>query len=161
MLQIYERRGRLWIVFGICAAFVAIGVWLALISLDTQADSFLAIAIFGIFGVLVLRRLTAPKPVLVVSDSGIADQRWRGAGLIPWDEIAAVKLRQGVLQRTLDITLKDRATFLARRSAQTRLWWRANNFISGDLYRISLKGLDVTASELAERADQQLARAHI
>jgi hypothetical protein len=159
--EVYERKGRLWVVFGICVAFVAIGIWLAWVSLDSQTDSYLAIAIFGIFGILVLRRLTAARPVLVVSDSGIADFRWRGAGLIPWRDVAAVSLKPGLLHRTLNITLKDRANFLARHSGRTRLWWRANNFISGDNYRVSLKGLLVTESELAECANRQFEQHHI
>jgi hypothetical protein len=153
--EVYERKWRLWLVLGICIAFVGIGVWLAWVSVDNQTDSYIAIAIFGIFGIAVLRRLAAPKPMLVVSDSGIADQRWLAAGLIPWGDIAAVGPGPGLLHRTLNITLKDRARFLARRSGGTILWWRVNNLISGDNYRLSLKGLSVTASELVERANRQ------
>lgn len=159
--EVYEQRGRLWVVLGICVVFVAIGAWLALVSLDTQADSFLAIGIFGIFGVLVLRRLAAPKPVLVLSDAGIADRRWRGAGLISWPEIAAVNVKSGPFRRRLDITLKDRVGFLKHRSAGTRLWWRANNVVSGATYRVSLKGLAVTEADLAERANQYVTPPHV
>jgi hypothetical protein len=160
LYEVYEQKWRLRVVLGICVAFVAIGIWLAQVSRDTKTDSYIAIAIFGVFGILVLRRLTAPKPIVVVSDAGIADRRWLGAGLIPWREIAAVTLQRGLLQGTLTIALKDRAGFLARCGGGTRLWWRMNRFISGDDYRLSLKGLAVTGEDLAARANRQLAQSH-
>ncbi|MGB5472401.1 MAG: STM3941 family protein [Gammaproteobacteria bacterium] len=75
------------------------------------------IVLFGILGLMFLRRLYSRQPYLVISPRGVYDNAsgsWSGAGWIDWSEIADVRLSKYQGLPCVELVPKNRERFLQR-----------------------------------------------
>ena len=156
-----SKKKILLLILGSCI-FVALGVWLA--SLDEailQAQSrfrnpvlvhglgLVAVAFFGLCGVVGIKKLFTKKPGLVFNSSGIVDNASGvSAGLIPWTEIIGAEVFEIQKQDILVIKVTDPQKFVDRGGLLKRVFNKANYKMCGSPIAISSNTLKMDFSEL-------------
>lgn len=153
-------------------AFVAIGIWM--LSLDeasirsnrsfrlflnnpmyVQALGVVAIILFGLLALFLVKKLFDKKPGLVFTNSGIVDNASAvAAGFIPWSEVIGADIFEMQQQKMLIIKVKDPHKYVDRGNAVKRKINQANYNMCGSPIAISANALKINFAELHSLFDQ-------
>ena len=120
-----KKRLRLYL--GGCLLFVAAGVWFVTRPADLADNPFIrdprfvqalgaaCVALFGLFGFLVVKQLRSTAPGLVLTPEGFTDNSsGTAAGFVAWADVLAIRESDIMGQKILAIVLRDPAAFIAR-----------------------------------------------
>ncbi|MFJ8624824.1 STM3941 family protein [Kitasatospora sp. NPDC093550] len=127
-------------------AFVAMGASLLSgeQSVKNRLSGGLAIVFFGLCAVVCVKRLVRGRPELVLDAAGLDHVQ---LGRIPWQEIAAVRIRvitvRGATQRVIELVLADPARYLAGAPRYVRATAAANRSMGYGPANISANTLRV------------------
>lgn len=149
-------------------AFVAIGFWFVISPPKINSALFgnpvlifLAgigsIVVFGLFGVLGLKKITDKKPGLVIDETGITDNASvTAAGHISWSDITEIRTSQVFSQKFLTIMVRNPNEYIER---QTNSLKRKNLQVSfnsnGSPINISANTLKCNFDELKNTLQTQ------
>lgn len=123
-------------------AMSGLGLWMTTRDdIEAVAAGWVCMVFFGGGVLLIVGRVLAKEPPLVLSQAGIEDRRL-GAGLVPWSEIADVGLVVVKSRTFLAIELVDEDSLLARLSFWPRLRGRLNRSIGWTPWSISFNDLE-------------------
>ena len=169
-IEIALSKNKLFLMFLGCIAFVAIGIWfvikqpvsdLPLLSNPTVVVivGLASIGLFGLIGVLLVKKLGDNTPGLIISNKGITDNSSAMSnGFIPWDDIIEMKEIQIVNQRFINVVVKNPQDYIDRqKSAFKRKSLQLNFNQYGCVIGITPNGLKCNYKELKELLDNKLA----
>ena len=131
MIEFQFVRRKQWIILVGTFAMAAVFGWIAL---DAQGKlaiyAWAAVAIFGVFAPLLhVPRLFIRGPAMRIDARGIEDFR-AGIGLLTWEEIAALQVRNALLAKALEVYPKD-PWAVVKRFPLTWRWVAALNVMNG------------------------------
>ncbi|MDO9417921.1 STM3941 family protein [Pararhizobium sp.] len=158
---IERSRSKTLLIFLGSAVFVALGVWLLTLTdeslLNRYNELFLrgmglaSILLFGIFGVIALKKLFETGPALVLSPQGILDaSSGVSAGFVPWSDITASSIFTIRNQKILVIHVADPEPYIRRHNALMRFVARQNLAMCGSPVTISATSLKISFDTLCE-----------
>lgn len=126
----FARHRQYAILAGTLALAIAFG-WIALGAHGKLAVyAWAAVALFGVFApALHVPRFFLGDVALRIDARGIEDFR-AGIGLLPWEEIAALRVRDALLAKALEVYPKD-AWAVVRRFPLAWRWIAAINVMNG------------------------------
>lgn len=116
----------------------------------------IVLAIFVPATVVFTRRLLATEPRLVVDETGILDSRL-GVGLVPWAELADVRVLRMRRHVFLCLVPREPKRWMARLSPLRRLMALGDRALGASVLSIDLNGVDCVPEELAATARQWIA----
>lgn len=147
---VYARRSKQVLAAVGALVFVVLGGWLLTLGeVRSTVAGIAGIVVFGVFGVLIARRLADPSPVLVLDRDGLHDNASAlSAGLIGWSEIAQVQTFHYRGQRMLGISVHDPGALLARQGPVARTLMRTNMRLVGWTVSIAQNPLPLTLDEV-------------
>ncbi|MFN8587396.1 MAG: STM3941 family protein [Candidatus Eisenbacteria bacterium] len=131
MIEFQFVRRKQWIIL-VGTLVIATGfTWIALDAHGKLAVyAWAAVAIFGVFAPMIhLPRLFMRGPAMRIDARGIEDFR-AGIGLLPWEEIAALQVRNALLAKALEVYPKD-PWAVVKRFPLTWRWIAAINVMGG------------------------------
>lgn len=114
---------------------------------------FLAILLFGLLGLLALRKLFDRKPGLILNSAGITDNASSlSVGLIPWSDVEGVEIFEIQSQKLLIIKVKEPQKYFDRGNSLNRGLNKGG--FNGNPIGISSITLKISIPELADLIDQ-------
>ncbi len=163
----YPRTSRLWLALGAGVVLEAIFAWIILRHNVVKFEWYLpALAYVGVPGIFLVMlywafRLIRRQPMFAITPEGLVDtSSFVGAGLIHWNEIAQITLRQsqeGAKMKYLVVVPHDIAPILARqRNALAKL----NERTGGDVIEVGQLALPLSVEQL-QAAIQQYYTANV
>ncbi len=131
-------------------AFVALGLWMGGLfgpapeshrypRAEVVVVGWFSVVLFGLCGVVAIKRLFAGGEELRIGSAGIRSRPWSDQ-TVPWSEIVDVTTWSYKGQRSIILHLRDPARFPGRGLAA--LLTRANRMFTGGNIAISLTGTD-------------------
>jgi len=114
-----------------------------------------AIAFFGIAGLVVFKKLFDNKPALILNKAGIVDNSSSGsARFIPWSEVVGARIVDVQRQKMLVIDVRDPQEYIARGNLLKQTLNKATYKMVGSPISISSVALAINFSELISLFDQ-------
>ena len=115
--------------------------------------------ICGFAGLQLLGRVLRPRPVLVIDEQGLMDRSSiAGVGLIPWADIASVRVVDYQTQKILAIEMKDPQKYLDRANPLRRQAMRLNRSLAGTPFIVPLATVMASDVTLMAEIDKYLPR---
>lgn len=160
-LTAYPSRIRLMLLVLGAFGFVLLGAFLAYNRSQGGRGSIIvgviAIMFFGFCGIYGVIRLVAPKPALVLDDTGLYDNASAlGAGFIGWDSIHDVVLVDFQKQPMISIVVTDPEAVLSHVSGLKRKAMRANIRLLGTPVNIPKTMVPLSLEQLEAEIRQNL-----
>lgn len=163
-------RTKLFILLGASMLFVLLGVWMLGMDeaemrglgrfgnpLFVHGVGIICIVFFAVVALWILRKLSDPKPGLVLSSAGITDNASGvAAGFIPWTEITGSGAFAVQAQRMLIVKVRDPQRFIERGGAFRRTLNRANHELAGSPIAIPSSTLAIDFDTLQALFDRYL-----
>ncbi len=126
----FARHRQYAILAGTLAMAIAFGVLAVRSDGRLAATAWAAVAIFGVIAPAIhVPRLSLAGPALRIDARGIEDFR-AGIGLLPWEEIAALQVRNALIAKALEVYPKDPWAVVKRVPLGWR-WVAALNVMNG------------------------------
>jgi hypothetical protein len=157
----YPGRAKLAVVLLGGLALTATCLWLLLdpdveVSLKARAAAWIGVPFFAVGSLYVAYRLLWRRPSVVLDAQGLYDNASMAAvGLVPWSEIAGVRVFAVRNQKMVGIGLHDDERLLARLGAVRKRLARANMAMGYPLVVIPEAAVSVAAEALAEEIAQR------
>ncbi|UQZ36937.1 hypothetical protein C2I18_27435 [Paenibacillus sp. PK3_47] len=118
-LEVYNGKGRLWVLGFACLGFVAVGAWFFLEYLNGTMIflyglvGLVCIVFFGACMLYFVRKMFDRTPAIIINDEGVFDNSsYIPGGLVRWEDITHIELYELAGQQMIGIQLKDPDTFL-------------------------------------------------
>jgi len=117
-------------------------------------------ALFGVYGVLAVKKLLSRKPGLVLSQAGLFDNSGSvaGAGLIPWSDIEGFAAYKAQRHTLLIIKLSHPERYTEDGNILKRFIYKMNLRACGSPIIIPSNSLQIGFNELASLCTQHLQR---
>ena len=160
-IEIPLSNGKLTLLLLGSIAFVAIGLWFVISQPKIDSELFgnpaliflagiASIIVFGLFGILSLKKLIDKKPGLIIDKTGITDNAsGASAGHISWSDITEIKTTQIFNQKFLTIIVRNPNKYIERQTnALKRKNMQMNLSSSGSPINISANTLKCSFDEL-------------
>lgn len=138
-----------------CAAFVAIGVWLA--TSEGEWFGWVGAVFFGACAGVAVWQMSQSAPRLIIDDDGLLD-RTLGVGVIEWNDVLDARPLVVAKQPLVGLTLRDPEVYLSRLGTVKRKIVGANSSMGFDELSLNLSGLrDADPVEIADLVAAQAA----
>jgi hypothetical protein len=167
-IEIALSKNKLVLMLLGCIAFVAIGIWFVVKQPVSDLPvlgnpvvvlivGIASIGLFGLIGVLLIKKLGDNTPGLIISNKGITDNTSAmSAGFIPWGDIIEMKEITVVNQTFINVVVKNPQDYIDRqKSAFKRKSLQMNYKSSGCVIGLTSNGLKCNYKELKELLDNK------
>lgn len=109
----------------------------------------IATILFSASCIFVVKRIVNPKPLLLITESGITDMSTAcGAGFIAWEEIQSINVKKSFTQEFIAITVYDLNKLMRRISSHKQVAMKMNLMLNYPPVAISLNTADIELNEV-------------
>lgn len=160
VIELSKTKILLFILVAIGA--VALGVWLLTLDADVirsqrkyndplfvRIMGVALVALFSIFGAILMKKYFDKKPGLTINSQGIVDNSSGDAvGMVLWTDVVGLKHTKISGQKMLSIEVSNPEKYISRGNLLQKATRRANNKLVGTPVNISANSLKINYDEL-------------